>query len=182
MQANARRGNRRAGPSQAAWRVSIHPETQAPVDGGLTGEQPSAAPRSGRSMRARTMEGNQPDGVTSRSGDFNDVVYVFREFELCPRALELRRNGRALHVTAKSLTALLYLVQHHDRLVSKTELMRMVWPAANVGAGSVSQAIWELRGALGDGRSGVRFIRTLRGVGYRFCVEVAVRGRRRERD
>jgi DNA-binding winged helix-turn-helix (wHTH) protein len=130
-------------------------------------------------MEARPVEATPSDGVGSGSGDFNDVVYVFRDFELCPRALELRRNGCALQVAPRSLATLLYLVQHHDRLVSRSELMRIVWPDASVGDGSLSQAIWELRGALGDGRSSVRLIRTLRGAGYRFCADVGVRHRNR---
>ena len=123
----------------------------------------------------------QPDRLGPSSGDSNDVVYLFGDFELWPRALELSRGGRALHVSAKSLTTLLYLVQHHDRLVPRTELMRMVWPDASVGTGSLSQAIWELRAALGDGRGGVRFIRTLRGGGYRFVADVSVRGHQHAR-
>lgn len=122
------------------------------------------------------MEVDRSDRVASSSASASDAVYTFGAFELCTRALELRRNGRALHVTAKSLTALLYLIHHRDRLVPRAELMRMVWPDARVGPGSLSQAIWELRVALGDGLRDVHFIRTRRGAGYRFVAEVGVVG------
>ena len=127
------------------------------------------------------MEVDRSDRVVSSSASASDAVYTFGAFELCTRARELRRNGRALHVTAKSLAALLYLIHHRDRFVPRGELIRMVWPDTSVGPGSLSQAIWELRVALGDGRRDVRFIRTRRGAGYRFVAEVGVLGHRHRR-
>jgi DNA-binding winged helix-turn-helix (wHTH) protein len=95
----------------------------------------------------------------------------FGEFELDLAAYELRQGGRLLAVADRSLQVLGHLIQHRDRTVLREELLDTVWAGLRVGAGSLNQAIWELRRTLGtnDGRP---MIKTFRGLGYRFIGQV----------
>jgi DNA-binding winged helix-turn-helix (wHTH) protein len=124
------------------------------------------------------MDVGEPASLARNTGDSQRIVYAFGGFELDPRALQLCSNGRALDLTTKSLSALVYLVQHHERIVTRSELMSALWPNVQVSSGSLSQAIWEIRRALDDDRRGSRFIRTLRGWGYQFRADVVVCARR----
>ncbi len=95
--------------------------------------------------------------------------YRFGEFELEPAACELRRNGRPVALTSRSLDVLVYLIRNRPRPVSRAELLRALWPNVRVASGSLSQAVWEIRKALGNSSTSPGFIKTLRGYGYRFA-------------
>jgi eukaryotic-like serine/threonine-protein kinase len=92
----------------------------------------------------------------------------FAEFELDLDKAELRRAGSVVPVSALSLSLLAYLVRHRERVLGRDELLAEVWRGVAVGEGSLRQAIWELRQALGDAVEGQRLIGTVRGRGYRF--------------
>src|SRR5882724_1630891 len=69
------------------------------------------------------------------------MTYRFGLFELDEERFELRRSGRRLAVQRKVLEALLYLVKHRERLVSKDELMKGPWNGTVVTDGALSQVI-----------------------------------------
>jgi DNA-binding winged helix-turn-helix (wHTH) protein len=99
-------------------------------------------------------------------------LYRFESFELDLFAGELRRNGRTVPLTTKSLGVLAYVVRHRDRVVSRSELLAALWPGVRVSTGSLSQAIWEIRHAFGKDPGSMRIIQTLRGRGYRFTAQL----------
>jgi TolB-like protein/DNA-binding winged helix-turn-helix (wHTH) protein/tetratricopeptide (TPR) repeat protein len=83
----------------------------------------------------------------------------------------LLQNGVRLHLPARLFDALLYLVQHHDRLVERDELSRAIWSGHTVSEGSLGRAISSLRLSLkGAGEDGL--IVTAPGRGYRFGAPV----------
>ena len=100
------------------------------------------------------------------------LCYRFSEFELDLCRVELRRDGAVVAIAPKSLGVLAHLLRHRDRLVSRSELLDHLWPDVVVGKGSLSQAIWEVRRALGDHRGAPRFIRTKYNHGYHFTGAV----------
>ncbi len=77
-----------------------------------------------------------------------------------------------LALTPKAFAVLRYLALHRDRLVTKDELLREVWPDAAVSDSSLTTAIREIRRALGDGPSRPTFIQTVHRRGYRFVGTV----------
>src|ERR1700739_1764693 len=100
------------------------------------------------------------------------VLYEFGSFRVDPDKQLLLREDRPVPLTPKACETLLILVRHSRELVSKDELMKMVWPDAFVEEGNLSQNIFMLRKALGDSRDERKYIITLPGCGYRFAVDV----------
>jgi adenylate cyclase len=83
---------------------------------------------------------------------------------------------QVIALTPKAFAVLHCLVDHSDRLVTKETLLKTVWRSAHVGEGQVKQFIAELRKILHDDPSSPRFIETVRGRGYRFIGDIALRG------
>lgn len=81
-------------------------------------------------------------------------------------------GGDAVRVTLKPLAVLLALVAHANRLVSREALLEWVWPDTLPSDDVVTQAITQLRKALGDDREHPRYIETLAKQGYRLVAPV----------
>ncbi len=81
-------------------------------------------------------------------------------------------GGDAMRVTLKSLGVLLTLVAHSNKLVSREALLEWVWPDTLPGDDVVTQAITQLRRALGDDREQPRYIDTIAKQGYRLIAPV----------
>jgi DNA-binding winged helix-turn-helix (wHTH) protein len=103
-----------------------------------------------------------------------EVIYRFGDFELDSVRCELRQHGTCADVQPKVLRLLLHLVEHRDRVVGNDELLRVLWPEATVGRGSIKRAILGARQALGEQGEDTTRIRTVRGFGYQFVGDVAV--------
>jgi DNA-binding winged helix-turn-helix (wHTH) protein/Tol biopolymer transport system component len=82
-------------------------------------------------------------------------------------------GGEPMRVTLKSLGVLLVLVAHAGRPVSREALLEWVWPDTLPSDDVVTQAITQLRKALGDDREHPRYIETLAKQGYRLIAPVA---------
>jgi DNA-binding winged helix-turn-helix (wHTH) protein/Tfp pilus assembly protein PilF len=99
-------------------------------------------------------------------------MYQFGPFELDPVALRLTRSGAAVPLTTKAVETLVALVERRGDTVSKDELIRRVWPDANVEENNLTQAISRARKALGDPSDRGYYIVTVPGKGYRFVAPV----------
>ena len=81
------------------------------------------------------------------------------------------------------METLLALVERHGHLVTKEELLRIVWPDAFVEENNLAQHISALRRALGDIDGAAPYIETVPRRGYRFAGgvvrQVARDGKRR---
>jgi predicted ATPase/DNA-binding winged helix-turn-helix (wHTH) protein len=92
-------------------------------------------------------------------------VPVFGRFELQPEQRRLLRDGEPLTIRAKAFDVLLALAQRRDRLVTKTELLDLVWPGVVVEENNLQVHISSLRKLLGP-----QAIATVPGRGYRFVA------------
>jgi len=100
-------------------------------------------------------------------------VVEFGGFRLDPgRRLLARIGGEVVSLTDKAFDALVYLVEHAGRLVTKDELLRSLWPATVVEENSLYVVISALRRALKDESGGERLIATVAGRGYQFVGDV----------
>lgn len=81
-------------------------------------------------------------------------------------------GGEPVRVTLKSLGVLMVLVAHAGRLVSREALLEWVWPDTLPTDDVVTQAITQLRRALGDERGRARAIETLPKQGYRLVAPI----------
>lgn len=106
------------------------------------------------------------------------MSYRFAAFDLDPVRRVLEHDGRPIVLTAKAFDLLLALVERRDRVVTKDELMAIVWPDTTVEEQNLTVTMSILRKALGDQPAEHRFIVTFPGRGYRFVADVT--GDRRE--
>jgi DNA-binding winged helix-turn-helix (wHTH) protein/class 3 adenylate cyclase len=100
------------------------------------------------------------------------VRYRFGDYLFDTERYELRRAGAQVSLRPKECEVLAYLLAHHDRVVSKDELLEQVWPGQFVGDATLHARILAVRKAIGDDGSTARLLRTVRGRGYRFVAPV----------
>ena len=99
----------------------------------------------------------------------------FAGFELDRERAELRgADGVPIALRPKTFDLLVELASKPGRVLSKDELMAVVWPNVHVGEHNLVQCIRELRLTLGDEQR--EMIRALTGRGYRFDAEVIASG------
>ena len=77
-----------------------------------------------------------------------DVCWEFGSFRLDAAQRLLFRNGELVPLSRKAMEILILLVERHDQLVEKEELMRTVWPDAFVEESNVAVHISQLRKTL----------------------------------
>jgi DNA-binding winged helix-turn-helix (wHTH) protein len=94
----------------------------------------------------------------------------FGEFRFDAEAPLLTRGSRALEVSPKALQVLVVLVRNAGQVVSKDDLLNLIWPEAPVEEGNLAVHIHALRRALGSGGAGVEYIETVPKRGYRFAA------------
>ena len=100
-------------------------------------------------------------------------AYVFGPFTLDTGAYRLLRDNVAVPVSPKIIDLLLYLVGRPSALVGKEELFRALWPDVAVTDNALTQAVSELRQALGDDPSNPTYVQTVARRGYRFIAPVS---------
>jgi class 3 adenylate cyclase/DNA-binding winged helix-turn-helix (wHTH) protein/tetratricopeptide (TPR) repeat protein len=98
--------------------------------------------------------------------------WVFGPFRLDPANACLWCDAEAIILPPKAFAVLHYLVTHSERLVSKDELLDVVWPETAVSDAVVRIAIGEVRRALGDTAQAPQYITTVARRGYRFVAQV----------
>jgi DNA-binding winged helix-turn-helix (wHTH) protein len=80
----------------------------------------------------------------------------------------LLRGDEIIALQQKALEILIVLVERQGEVVSKDELMKSVWPDSFVEESNLTQNVFVLRRALGEGPKENRYIATVPGRGYRF--------------
>jgi len=100
------------------------------------------------------------------------VTYRFGPFSVDPAAYRLSREGEVIPLSPKIIDLLLYLVARPSTLVSKDELFKALWPDVAVTDNALTQAVSELRQALGDDPAEPSYIQTVARRGYRFIAPV----------
>ena len=82
----------------------------------------------------------------------------------------LRVADRDIALRRKSFELLHYLVENPDRLVTKEELLKAIWPNVTVTDEVLTQCVSEIRQAIGDSKQTI--IVTVPRRGYRFAAPV----------
>ena len=103
-------------------------------------------------------------------------LYEFGEFRLDASRRLVSRGDEPVRVTSKALETLLVLVRNRARVVTKDELMQILWPDTFVEEVNLAQNISALRKALGEAPGENRYIATIPGKGYQFVCEVRASG------
>jgi len=101
-----------------------------------------------------------------------NIFYEFDSFQVDVRRRLLMREGQVVPLTSKVFEILLTLIRSQGRVISKDEMMNLVWPDCFVEESNLAQNIFLLRRILGEKKNEHRFIITIPGVGYRFAAYV----------
>lgn len=92
--------------------------------------------------------------------------YRFDRIEVRPAQRKLLVDGQPATLGARAFDLLLVLIEHRDRVVSKNELLDLVWPGLVVEENNLQVQVSTLRKILGP-----KAISTVPGRGYRFTLE-----------
>jgi DNA-binding winged helix-turn-helix (wHTH) protein/tetratricopeptide (TPR) repeat protein len=98
--------------------------------------------------------------------------YRFGSFAVDPASFRLLRDGDIIPLSPKIVDLLLYLVARPSTLVSKDDLFKALWPDVAVTDNALTQAVSELRQALGDDAANPVYVQTVARRGYRFIAPV----------
>ena len=93
--------------------------------------------------------------------------YGVGEFQVRPAERRVVLRDQPVAIGARAFDLLLALIEHRDRVVSKDELLALVWPAVVVEEGNLAVQVSSLRKLLGSDA-----IVTIPGRGYRFTAPV----------
>ncbi|MBC7717670.1 MAG: winged helix-turn-helix domain-containing protein, partial [Pseudorhodobacter sp.] len=96
-----------------------------------------------------------------------DADYSLGELQVRPAQRGLFLRGRPVALGARAFDLLLTLIKHRARVVSKSELLALVWPDVVVEEGNLAVQVNTLRKLLGSDA-----IATIPGRGYRFTATV----------
>lgn len=99
--------------------------------------------------------------------------YVFGGFTLCPRNGLYYKESQSVHLGPKELKVLEVLVSRPGEIVTKSDIIEMVWSRGIVSDESLCRCIYVIRKELKN-HSSIKFIKTVYGRGYQFISNVTI--------
>lgn len=100
------------------------------------------------------------------------VLYEFGPFVVDVAKSVLMRDGEIVPIGLKPFQVLLALTRNHGQVVTKDELLNLVWPDTVVEENNLARTISALRRAMGESLDAPHYITTVPGRGYRFVADV----------
>lgn len=104
------------------------------------------------------------------------MIYSFEDYEVDTSQQELRKAGVAVKIEPQVFDLIQLLVQHHERLVSKDEIVEKIWGGRAISDTAISSRISSARAALGDDGRQQRLIKTVHNKGLRFLATPSTNG------
>lgn len=98
--------------------------------------------------------------------------YIFAGFRLNPERRLLFHHGEIVNLHPKAFDLLLVLLENRDRILSKNELLDLVWANQFVEENNLAVQIFTLRKIFGEKKHEHNFIVNVPGKGYRFVAKV----------
>jgi two-component system phosphate regulon response regulator PhoB len=97
-----------------------------------------------------------------------EVIHI-GDLEIDVASMTVRVSGRTVLTTVREFRLLEYLARHRGRVFTRDQLLDAVWKeGAFVTPRSIDVFIRRLRGKIEDDPRHPRYLKTLRGIGYRF--------------
>lgn len=125
-----------------------------------------------RHPEGATMTAPLPSG--GQRYDLAPMRYRFGSHVLDTRTLQLSADGAEVSLEPQAFAVLCHLVENHDRVVSKEELLDTVWGSRFVSESALTTRIKQVRRGVGDTGKEQQIVRTFHGRGYRFVAPVEV--------
>ncbi|MFZ5434927.1 MAG: response regulator transcription factor [Bacillota bacterium] len=100
------------------------------------------------------------------------VVLEYGGLKIYPAGYEAYQNGKVLSLTTKEFELLAYFMKNRGRVISREQLLDALWGYTYVGDSRVVDVhVSHLREKIEPDPKNPRFIKTIRGVGYKFEVK-----------
>ena len=99
-----------------------------------------------------------------------DTTLEFGRFRILTRRRQLLADGVPVELGTRAFDLLMVLINADGALVTKDELLALIWPGIFVEEANLKVQVSQLRKALGEDRD---FIRTEFGRGYRFTAAIS---------
>jgi Tol biopolymer transport system component/DNA-binding winged helix-turn-helix (wHTH) protein len=106
--------------------------------------------------------------------DSVSTIYLFDEYRLDVSRRMLYCGEREVVLPLKAIETLIALIELRGEIVTKGDLMQIIWGDTIVEESNLDHYVYVLRKALGQKKDGQSFIETLRRRGYRFTSHVQV--------
>ena len=98
--------------------------------------------------------------------------YLFEEYAFDTDRREMHRGADVISVTPQVFDLLDYLIRNRERVVSKDDLINVIWNGRSVSDAALTTRLNAARTAIGDSGEQQRFIKTLPRKGFRFVGAV----------
>jgi pimeloyl-ACP methyl ester carboxylesterase/DNA-binding winged helix-turn-helix (wHTH) protein len=99
------------------------------------------------------------------------VLYRFEDYAIDTDRRELRSGIKVVSISPQVFDLIVYLVRNREHVVSKDDLLNVVWKGRSVSDSALTTRVNAARRALGDNGKAQRLIRTLPRMGLRFIGE-----------
>lgn len=101
-------------------------------------------------------------------------VFSFKDLELDFSAYTVKLNGKYIEFTVKEFESLRFLALHPNQVLSRKQIYENVWGYNEYGdLNTVTIHIKKIREKLEDNLLSPKYIKTVRGVGYKFGGETS---------
>jgi DNA-binding winged helix-turn-helix (wHTH) protein len=100
------------------------------------------------------------------------VRFDFDNYALDTKLRELRREGELVAMQPQVFDLLVHLLKHRDQVVSRDDLIALVWGGRIVSDSTLDSRINAARNVVGDNGRDQRLIRTIPRKGVRFVGAV----------
>jgi TolB-like protein/Flp pilus assembly protein TadD len=122
----------------------------------------------------RYFEGWESDVLASQ---VSAPAFRFANFEIDVARQELRRGSDRVPVEPQVFDLLVYLVRNRNRIVSREELIDVVWKGRAISEATLSSRVSAVRRVIGDNGNDQLLVRTHHKRGFRFVADVEDSGR-----
>lgn len=128
-----------------------------------------------RELHARiksVMRRHNKAGASPPEAGADDQCYYFDEYSLDKKRFLLSHNGEPCFVEPKCIDLLIFLIENHDRVVTKDEVLSAIWPGRVIAESTISTLVKQLRKSIGDNGKEQSLIRTVHGRGFQFVGQL----------
>jgi DNA-binding response OmpR family regulator len=123
--------------------------------------------------RTEWMRGGKPSAAAPNNkgdiGDFGQFSFGGKTIDF--GALELRSGGNTIQLTLMESELLRHLVQNDGKIVSRKQILEEVWGLhEDTDTRAIDNFVVRLRRYIEDDPGNPKYLKTVRGVGYRFVA------------
>lgn len=109
------------------------------------------------------------------------MIYRFHNISLDTQLYQIKHGDHLIPVEPQVFDLLVYLIQNHQRVVTRNELLDKLWSGKVVSDAALNGRLKTARKALGDSGRAQNIIKTVHRRGYQFVAPVSLSDRTEDR-